>query len=220
MAGPFGRMCRDLHGGSLNIKGETVINGHADLNVKNSKMTSMQVIQNGIICKDLEIKGNLIANGTVMTGNGNCVCVGQSGGYSLTAKIGEPSQYLQNDPRGEDFSFQGPNGLEKNYHLFTGPLGDYKITAMCSPNVGDYFPSLFQIVVTEMVEDEFISNPVPLSVVDIGYIDTLVYPPGLSLLMASGNVTATRTPAMWYYWFTGGPSSSPSLFEVRVDQKL
>jgi len=214
MAGPYGRMCRDLHGGSLHIKGKRVLDVSGNLDVRNAKVRNVEVTQNGVICGDLEVKGNLIVGGEHITGNtqGNCTGNITSSGYITTIPISFYAPPLEGNPRGENFTF-GPTNY--NYHIFTGVPGNYKVIVLAQITDAS-FPATNDIVITEMIGTEFSSNPVPNTVVDIGNVDSYVFPvPIGSLAMLQGNVTATQTPSVWYYWFTGAPGSR--LREIRVE---
>lgn len=200
----------DLRGKSLCLKGTEVIDGKRNANFKNGKVSNLTVRKDAIICGDLDIKGELTVNGNSITGGGGS---GGASPYSLHAVLNFSSSNTlsttnpRSIPFGPSFTTNFPNSY---HHVFTGPVGDYKVTISgVNLNVSSNIATITEIANNELL------NPVPSTAVDIGVISGF---PNTNYI-GSSNVTATRTPCIWYYWDNGG-SGSNYLFDVHVEQIL
>lgn len=76
MAGPYGRMCRNLHGESLNIKGKLVLDPFCNLVVANAEINNVHVsgniFTNGIC--EYEMGEGIMLKGNVTMRNGDTLC--------------------------------------------------------------------------------------------------------------------------------------------------
>jgi len=76
MAGPYGRMCRNLHGESLHIKGKLVLDQFANLYVANAEARNISisgdVFTNGIC--EYEMGQGIIIKGNVTIRDGDMLC--------------------------------------------------------------------------------------------------------------------------------------------------
>lgn len=76
MAGPYGRMCRNLFGESLSIKGKLIIDKNANLYVANAKIANVHVSGNVFtdgIC-EYEMGQGIMTKGNITMRNGDVFC--------------------------------------------------------------------------------------------------------------------------------------------------
>jgi hypothetical protein len=76
MAGPYGRMCRDLHGASLHIKGKLVLDQFANLHVANAEISNAHITGNVYtngICEQ-EMAQGIYVKGNVTLRPGDVLC--------------------------------------------------------------------------------------------------------------------------------------------------
>ena len=89
MAGPYGRICRNLFGESLNIKGKLILDRNANLFVANAQMSNTHIsgnlFTNGIC--EYEMGQGIMIKGNVTLRNGDVLCADIIKANSITGNV-------------------------------------------------------------------------------------------------------------------------------------